>query len=152
MPIVFRELTAAELPQAVDLAEQLAAEGPVDFLPDLQSRRTRIERLGELLLATGGLLGAVDGARVVAALGLLVIDDARFTRPIAGELCFYIDRDYRKGTIGRQLLQLAERWACSKKCSMLQIAAAAADSRRLGPVYRRRGFVEVETMWIKELR
>ena len=107
-------------------------------------------RVVDVLLEQGGVWVVQAGDVVVGMLGI-----ALTPLPVSGELAgvemfWWLDPQWRRGTLGVRLLQTGERWAREQGCIWLQmIQPCGAD--RLAEFYRRRGFVPIETTWQKRL-
>lgn len=111
----------------------------------------QLQRLVEFLLDHGGVFVAqVDGGDVVGMIGASVI-----VHPIAGELvgsevAWWMEPEHRGGSAGVRLLEAAERWAGAMGAVRFQMIAPAGDER-VREFYRRRGYMEVETVFQREL-
>jgi GNAT superfamily N-acetyltransferase len=105
----------------------------------------------DVLLEQGGVW-AVE-TEMGAIVGMLGI--ALSPLPISGELAgiemfWWLDPDWRRGTLGVRLLDRGERWARAQGAIWLQMIQPIGNER-LGEFYRRRGYIALETTHQKRL-
>lgn len=111
----------------------------------------QLQVLVEHLLDHGAIFVAqVDGGDVIGMIGASVI-----VHPIAGELvgsevAWWMEPEHRGGSAGVRLLEAAERWAQGAGAVWFQMIAPAG-APRLREFYRRRGYVEVETVFQRQV-
>lgn len=151
MDVTYRLLDRRDIPRACHLAEQLAAELPTQWQTPYarDGQHARIMARTSWIVDTGAIIGAESGDVLVGLIALVVYEHPVLGVLTAGEACWYVNPMFRTQAVGRALLESAETWALSRGCVMLQIAAPAGS--RAGVLYRRRGYVEVETAFAKRL-
>lgn len=71
---------------------------------------------------------------------------------IATESLLWLEPEYRTSKRGNELLDAYEYWAKLIGVSVVQYGLLASADPRLGDFYRRRGCVEVERVFYKDLR
>lgn len=94
------------------------------------------------------LLGEVDGQVV----GMLAI--AALAHPFTGELygdelCWWVEPEQRRSTVGYKLLCAGEDWARLKGCVVLKMVSPVGSD--VGTHYERLGYSQVETVYQKKL-
>lgn len=86
---------------------------------------------------------------LVGMIALVAMPHPMNGETVAEELAWWVEPRSRGGSVGPRLLQAAEQWACKKGIHMLKMVAPAHTD--VGEFYRRRGYLEVETAWVKVL-
>lgn len=92
-----------------------------------------------------------DDGNMVGGLGFVVGPDLHCPRTIAVETYWYVDPEHRGD--GMLLLRYLETWAKDNRCdaiAMIHLADSSPDS--LEKVYRRRGYIKVESHYVKEVQ
>ncbi len=130
--IKIREMTAADLPRILDLADQL---GYPAALQDLTARFHRISALKDHTLVT-----ACAGAEgVIGWLHLCVLTPLE--APAAAQISgIVVDKLWRGKGVGRLLVEYAERWAAERGLDRLTLRSRD-DREGAHAFYRGRGFV-----------
>lgn len=137
----FRRETAyaGHVDEDVDQLEKLTrflVEHGVVFVADTHTYSDQVKERERNLV---GMLGAMVVANVV---------DNVLT---GTEVAWWVDPEYRgRGTAGVRLLAAVEAWAVTQGARRFQMIAPAANAR-VGELYRRRGYTEIETIWQREL-
>lgn len=101
------------------------------------------------------LMGAVDGLVLVAEqggrlcgmIGMLIFPHFLSGERVAGELFWWVAPDAR-GSLGIRLLRQAEAWAQSKAVAHVQMIA---PDPRVGLIYERLGYHQIETAYFRRL-
>ena len=147
-----RPATPADTADLVRMGLQFIAESGYRGLltpnPDAQAACIAV------LLEQGGCWVVVAGDDgIVETVGMLGI--ALTPLPVSGELAgvelmWWLDPQWRRGTLGVRLLQVGEAWACAQGAIWLQMIQPVG-AERLGAFYRRRGFAPIEMTWQKRL-
>lgn len=112
-----------------------------------------IEGVGVILLAEEPEVRAGE-AIISQALVVGMIALAALPHPVTGEafvdeLAWWVEPAWRGSSIGPRLLRAAEEWTVQKGLHMLKMVAPAGTD--VGAFYRRSGYMEVETAWVKVL-
>lgn len=96
-----------------------------------------------------GVIFVVDtGDELVGMLALFADRNPVTGEPIAEELAWWVEPQYRKSSLGPRLLIRAEQWARDKGCRLLKMVAPVAEPR-VGDFYRDCGYEAVETAYVK---
>lgn len=151
-----REATVADAPTIVRLTQRFL-EGS-GYGQILMFNPKTLADLILLLLAQGqgvvflGERRAWDGVGGWQAVGMLAAIAGR--HPITGEetveeLAWWVNPEARSSRLGYQMLGSLEAWARHKACRMLKLVAPAGS--RVGDFYTRRGYLPVETAYLKRL-
>lgn len=138
-----RRATFADAPDLQRMAFAFIAESGYRTL--LTPDADRILTLVAQLLGGGLVLVARAGDQAIG-MALATV----FTHPMSGErtaaeIAWWVDPAHRGGVVGRQLLEDLEAWARESGATHLQMIAPAQT--RVGLLYARRRYVEVETTW-----
>ena len=115
----------------------------------------RVMELGVVLVAQHRLL--VDGQpafpntppTVVGMIGMVLVPHALACEIHADEIAWWVEPEWRGSTLGPKLLRSAEDWATTKRAKVCKMVAPAGTD--VGAFYRRVGYVEVETIYAKQL-
>jgi GNAT superfamily N-acetyltransferase len=155
-----RPATAADVPRIVEMALRFIASSPYQrFLPAnadaLALLAPAVMESGVVLLAVLERVYRADGAELAReqhVIGMLAI--VALTHPLSGEtygdeLAWYVEPEYRRGTVGPRLLAAGEAWGRAHGLGLLKMVAPAGSD--VGLFYERRGYVEVETVFQKTL-
>jgi GNAT superfamily N-acetyltransferase len=71
---------------------------------------------------------------------------------VAAELLWWVDPEYRKTTIARDLQQTFNEWAVSEGADILQMSMAVTEqSPLIDRFYKRQGFKQTESHYLKRL-
>jgi GNAT superfamily N-acetyltransferase len=70
--------------------------------------------------------------------------------PALTEVAFYIEPGYRLGDAWSELVDTLEQWGAGLGATTSQLIAPVG-ARAVGRLYRRRGYVELETVFIRSL-
>ena len=116
----------------------------------LPHKPANVAALVAQVLDSGCILVAEADGVIVGFLAGLPLEE-----PVAGlrmfdELAWWVEPTHRGGSlVGPKLLRTAERWAKQKNLQLCKMVAPAGTN--VGAFYRRMGYTEVETSWIKRL-
>lgn len=151
MTLRVRRATSRDVAACVRMAVRFIAESPYRglVLPNVG----QLQKLTELLLDHGAVFVAqVDGGGdVVGMLGVSLIPHVMSGELVTSEAAWWMEPEYRLCSAGGRLLVAAERWALEQGAVWFQMIAPAGNER-LRAFYRRRGYVEVETVFQLRLR
>lgn len=104
----------------------------------------------EKLLETGGAFIARDETGdAVGMIGLVSFRHVWSGEHVAEELAWYVKPDHRASTVGPRLLTAGLTWARGRGCDIIRCSAPAGSD--VGAFYTRRGFMEVDTTFVKRL-
>lgn len=110
------------------------------------------EAIADLVVAIlehgAGFVADVDG-RAVGMIGLVAGPHLISRELYAEEICWWMEPAHRHGTAGPRLLRAAEEWARQNGCQCLKMVAPTTSS--VGAFYKRIGFTELETAYLKRL-
>lgn len=90
-----------------------------------------------------------NSPEVVGMLGVFLVTHPISGILIASEICWWVEPAHRGGSGSMRLIAHAEEWARSQGAKAFHMIAPTGSSA--GEVYRRRGYVEVETSFHREL-
>jgi N-acetylglutamate synthase-like GNAT family acetyltransferase len=88
-------------------------------------------------------------AEIVGMVAGFVMTSPIDNAPIAEELAWWVEPSHRRSSIGPKLLKAFEAWAREQGAPLVKMVAPAETD--VGAYYRRMGYVEVETAWVKRL-
>jgi GNAT superfamily N-acetyltransferase len=143
-----RLATSADTADLVRMGLQFIAESGYRGLvtPSVDAQRAVVE----LLLEQGGCWVAVAGDQVVGMFGV-ALTPLPVTGELAGvEMMWWLDPQWRRGTLAMRLWMTGETWARDHGALWFQMIQPYGDERT-GVLYRRRGYVPLESTWTKRL-
>lgn len=149
--MVIRTATSADRNAVVELALHFHAGTPYGALLNIE--RDRIASLFDMALAEGVVFvaaaEALPAAGPVAFLALVPLVHSLSGELYAEEVAWWVEPEYRSGTLGPRLLAHAETWALDRDCAFLKMVSPAGTV--VGAYYQRRGYIEIETAYMKRL-
>ncbi len=149
--MTIRRATEADRPALVRMALQfIAASGYRALVVDPDP--ARLEDLATALLTAGVIFVAEPAGAAFGPCGMLaaeVFEHPMSGEVVGGEVAWWIDPPYRGGPSAVRLLDAAERWARQHGAVRFRMIAPAASA--IGDLYRRRGYLEVETVFQRPL-
>jgi GNAT superfamily N-acetyltransferase len=110
------------------------------------------EALGWILavvLEHGVAYVAEEAGRLVGMLAVVVAPHPLTGEPYADEVVWWVEPEYRSGSLGPRLLQTVENWTVTKGVTALRMVAP--NETAVGKFYERRGYVPIETSYLKRL-
>jgi hypothetical protein len=142
---VIRDATSDDIPRLVEMGERFLTEtvyhGRVTVNP------TAMARTVGFLLASD--LGAVyvseQHGAVVGMIGLLFFENPITGEPSVTELFWWVEGAHRGGPEALRLLRRGEQWA--REIGAVKVHMIAPAGTRVGTLYQRRGYEELETAW-----
>lgn len=146
---MIRHAVPADLPELLRMGKAFhAVTGVADLIPldEATLERTFLQ------LMQGGCLLVVEGENgLVGATGALLHPHYFNSAHITGqELFWWVDPDHRG--IGAELLNALEAWVKEQGAhSFSMIALEALEPRRVGVIYRRRGYRPTEHSYLREM-
>lgn len=72
-------------------------------------------------------------------------------RPVAAELAWWVDEEYRGGTAGIRLVQQFQDWARLEGAKFVVMSDQVGGDPHVGPMLLRMGFADVERSWMQEV-
>lgn len=96
------------------------------------------------------LIAEHDGQPAGMACAVLTRPWVMPTLQMAQELFWWVDRDVRRGGIGKELRLGIEAWAVESGAQLVSMMALES-STVIGPSYERAGYLPTERHWIKEV-
>jgi GNAT superfamily N-acetyltransferase len=151
---MIRLATSADVPRICELGSQSLIDGPYASVIVDNPKKT-YELALQLIHGGGNILlweeHSNDGAaaRITGVFGMLIVAHPFSGTVTADELMWFVEKDYRKGGAGIQLLWEAERIARELGCRDFQVSA---PDDKIGAIYERFGFRKMEVKYLKELK
>ena len=157
---MIRTATVDDVPRIVEMSLRFIESS--SYKQFIQADAEGLERLiGQVMLQGVILVGEMEAVyfegdleigREQILAGMMAI--ASLTHPFTGEpygdeLAWWVEPEYRKGTLGHKLLCAGEHWARQNGLTVLKMVAPAGSD--VGTHYVRRGFSLVETVYQKTL-
>jgi len=119
--------------------------------PSIEYRKT-IAVFQEMMESDEGIVLVADVSRPVACLMGRTHEWLFSREKVAAELLWWVDPEYRRTTIARDLQNAFNEWAVSQGADILQMSMAVTDqSPLIGRYYRRQGFTHTESHYLKRL-
>lgn len=145
--LVIRTATQADGPRLAEMAVRFLASTRYGALASASP--SGLDELIAVVLQLGVIFVAEVEGRVA---GMLAI--AALTHPLTGERyadeqVWWVEPEHRHSSIGPRLLNAAEQWSIENGLAFVKMIAPAGSD--VGAYYVRRGYVEVETVYQKQL-
>lgn len=151
--MTIREAIERDIPALLEMGRRFFAVSGYEPLTCYDSRS--MEKTLRSLLSDGNgiLLVAETGGGIAGMAGGMIYPFYFADSHMTGqELFWWVDPEYRGGGPGPKLLEHMERTAREKGAqSFVMGALAARRPDRTGALYRRRGYVPMEHLYIREL-
>lgn len=144
-----RYATAADETRVVEMALRFVRETQYATLFAGMSPETLSPMFGLALHKGVVFVADVDG-QAVGFLALVVLQHPFGGEPYGDELGWWVEPEWRRGRIGWDLLDAGERWARDHQVTVLKMIAPAGSP--IGRLYEHRGYVPVETAYVKRMR
>lgn len=152
-----RQATTLDKARLIELATRFLVESRYGAL-FTDSSPAQIGTLIDNVLTLGTILVAEvvedrsNDVREYAIVGMLAI--VALPHPLAGgtvaeEIAWWVEPEYRGGTLGPKMLREAEDWATRNGAVMVKMVAPAGST--VGNFYERIGYEAVETAYIKPI-
>jgi GNAT superfamily N-acetyltransferase len=145
--MTIRPSTAADTPRLIAMAQRFLATTPYGAL--LNPDPDWLEALVDAVLENGTVLVAELDGVLIGMIALSAQPHILTGEFFCDEVCWWVEPEFRLGSVGEQLLTAAEDWARTRNLSMLKMVAPAGT--HVGNFYISRGFFEVETSYLKRL-
>ena len=137
----------ADAPQLVRMAKRFLEETAYGAL--LQPSDATLGELVALVDQIGQVYVAEVLGEVVGMIAVLPLPHPADGRMYADEVAWWVEPEHRTGRIGPQLLRAVEDWSRDQGLFMVKVTAPANTA--VGVFYRRAGYLEVETAYVKVL-
>lgn len=145
---MIRLATETDLDAVLQLGARFhQAEGYARFFP-FNPAAVRIV-LG-FALEHGVIVVAEQAGWIVGALVLVAVPHLLSGESCADEVGWFVEPDYRGGSIGPRLHRAAEVWCCQHQIRLIKMVAPDGDDT-LRAYYRHMGYQPVETGFLKRL-
>lgn len=147
MAIAYRKADRADVQECVAMAMRFLTEGPYG---DVQPDAIRLEQLALRLIgsADADIIVATWRERPIGMLALHVFEHPMMNRRVASELCWWIEPEYRGGSVSLRLIEHAQTWAKVHGAESMEMVAA---TDQVGVVYERLGYAKFETHYKRSL-
>lgn len=107
------------------------------------------EKAIDYLLAHGLVLVADVGDGPVGMLGMAIVPSPVSGELVASEIAWWLEPVMRGGTAAVRMWEHAERWAADHDAAYVHMIAP--QGTQVGEMYRRRGYLPLETVWQKRV-
>lgn len=141
-----RPAVAADVPRIVEMGVRFVAES--EYWKLGTANPDKIVALVMSIIDLGGVFVAEDGPGVVGMLCGCLSDHPMMDSLIASELAWWVDPEYR-GSAGARLIAAFEGWAREKGADVVHVVA---PNQRVAAHYRKRGYVEMETSFMRRIK
>lgn len=148
--MIVREIDSTELPLTVPLAKRFHDQAGFDSeFSETRYAATLMQALESGIL---GAFGMFDGDKLVGLLLGIIGPQFLVEANLAQELMWWVEPEYRKSLNPIRLLTLFEEWAKTNGAQAIVMARfTEADDNRLDKFYKKRGFREIETHYLKKI-
>lgn len=110
-----------------------------------------VTELADRVLQVGIVFVAEVDGRIVGMIAGFAMEEPIGRTKMLDELAWWVEPDFRRGTIGPKLLRTWEAWARQKGLTLIKMIAPHATPE-VGRYYARHGYVPLETSYIKRIR
>ena len=147
--MIVREIDSTELPLTVPLAKRFHDQAGFDS--EFSENRFATTLMTALEAGMLGAFGMFHEEQLVGVLLGIIGPQFLVEANLAQELMWWVDPEYRKTLDSVRLVLLFEQWAENNGAQAIVMARfTEADDNRLDNFYRRRGFREIETHYLKK--
>lgn len=140
-----RQAVAEDRPRVLHLAMQFHGGTPYGELVKLDAER--MEVLFGLALNQGVVFIAEGADGPIGFIALVRMEHEMSGELYADEVGWWVEPEYRSGTVGPRLLAHGELWAFDNECAFIKMVAPAGST--VGRFYQKSGYTEIETAHIK---
>lgn len=145
--MTIREATPADRPRLVEMALRFLQETPPYQL--FPSTPAALSWIIAVVLEHGVALVAETDVGLVGMIGLVVAPHPLTGETFADEIVWWVEPEWRLGSVGPRLLDAVERWVVTKNVNSIRMVSPKGSA--VGEFYERRGYQEVETSYLKRL-
>lgn len=149
--MTIREATDKDTARLVEMATAFLAQAPLygELLPPDPAR---VADLVAACLAIGVIVvGESRDGTLVALLGLAIVTHPFSAAHFAEEQAWWVEPEYRRGTLGPRLVNYALEWARLRGLQFLKMGAPA-NAPEVAAFYEKRGARAIETAYVFELQ
>jgi len=144
--VTVREWCSEDTPALLFMARRFVTETPYS---QFGAAPGALECMLALVLEHGIVFLAEREGALIGFLAALVAPHPLTGIPFVDEVAWWVEPEYRHGAAGPRLLQTLEKWARTKGVPSIRMVAPAGS--RVGRFYKRRGYVEIETSFLRIL-
>lgn len=152
---MIRTATINDFPRLTEMAGRFLASSKYGtWLPStpamLEALIAVVTEVGTILVAEinhGGL--EVAPSQMVGMLALAAVPHPMNGELFAEEIAWWVEPEHRDSVVGPRLHAAGEAWAKGRGITLIRMLSPAGSD--LGVYYRRHGYTEVETAWMKRL-
>jgi N-acetylglutamate synthase-like GNAT family acetyltransferase len=158
---MIRLASSADIPRIVELGSKSLVGGPYEKL--IADNKEQTYKLALQIIHGGGkilvweddvetedeLHGKHLVKKITGLLGMLIVAHPFSGEITADELMWYVEPEARKSGAGIKLLWEAERVAKEMDAKKMQVSA---PNEKIGALYKRYGYEQIEVKYLKELR
>lgn len=146
---MIRKATVADAPRIVEMVGHFI--NVPHYGQFFRFRPHVIADLVDRCLDIGLILLAEHEGRVVGMYAAFPLIEPIGKQAMLDEMAWWVEPEFRKGTVGPRLLKAAETWAKQKQLHLVKMVAPA-DQPQVGAYYERLGYTKVETSYVKRLK
>jgi predicted N-acetyltransferase YhbS len=148
---MIRKATPADIPRIVEMVGHFMAAkvGDTVYGHVLTFKPKAVADLAARVIEHGLILLAEVDDQVVGMIAGVPLEELIANTPMFDEMVWWVEPDYRKGSVGPRLLRAVEHWARQKGLRLVKMVAPAGSG--VGDYYARHGYEPVESSYIKRL-
>lgn len=148
---MIRKATHNDVERIVEMVGHFMAErvGDTRYGDVLKFKPKVVAKLADLVIDKGIILLAVVDDQVVGMLAGVPLEEMIANTPMLDEMVWWVEPAHRKGTVGPRLLKRLEEWSRQKGLRLVKMVAPAGSG--VGAFYKKLGYEEVETSYVKRL-
>ena len=142
MAVKIRQGDVDDIVALVELGREMHAEAPSFNQMDYDS--SKLLQLGVMLSEQGGMFLAEKDDKEIIGMFLGVIVPHFFGQDLmANDLCFFIKKDYRGGTVAPRLVKAFEQWAWANGTKVLRFGVSTGvEAERTLKLYEKLGYTQ----------
>jgi GNAT superfamily N-acetyltransferase len=144
---MIRKATPADASRLVEMAGHFVEQTRYSTL--FRFKPAAVAQLVALVLEHGVIFVAEQDGAIVGMLAALPMEEPIAKTPMLDEMAWWVEPAFRRGSVGPKLLRAAESWAVQKGLRLVKMVAPVGTN--VGDYYKRMGYTEVETSWVKKL-
>ena len=138
-----RQATREDLLELLRMAREFAKAAGEDM-----ERERVVSTMENLMDSEDGIVLYDEGAMLAA----MIFESPFSGKRVCQELFWWVDEDRRQSGVGAELLEGLESWAGFNGAErLIMVALQQLTPRKLGKIYRARGFKPLEHSYVKDL-
>ena len=162
--MIIREATLADSPAIVQMTERFihtteygrwlkpTQEGLISLIVRVMDLGTIVVAQNVSYIGDGTIQRQVGPGELVGLLALACLKHPVNQENYADELIWWVEPEWRRGTVGPKMLRYAERWARHKGCSMIKMVAPEGEGGPdLDRFYKWNDYTALERAYLKLL-